>query len=113
MDREAPEIIMTKIRDLYISKLKELRVANHFRQTIMLVVSIRRSPLKVQMEGELSQAVQKFSQRRIAALRLRMLILVLHSPKAVVSGPISFSHSPRVFNSKTLLGRLLSNKTWY
>lgn len=102
MDREAPEIIMTKIRDLYISKLKELRVGNHFRQTIMLVASIRRSPLKVQMEGELSQAVQKFSQRRIAALRLRMLIRVLHSPKAVVSGPISFSHSPRAFNSKTL-----------
>lgn len=86
MDLEVLEIIMTKIRNLYINKHKGQQVGSHFR-LIMLVAFNKRLLSKVPME-EHSPGGQRCSQRRIAAKRLRTIPV---RPKQKPNGQIFYS----------------------
>jgi hypothetical protein len=65
VDLEAPEIIMTKIRNLCINKHKGRQVGSHSRLT-MLAAFIKRLHSKVRMV-EHNLGGQRCRQRRIAA----------------------------------------------
>ena len=108
MDLEAQEIIMTKIRNLFINKHKGQQVGSHSRLTMQAAV-IRKLLLKVPMV-EHSQEGQRCSQRRIAAKRHRTIRVQL---KQNPNGLISYSPNLKDSN-KSLWGKYLSSsKTWF
>jgi hypothetical protein len=71
VDLGVPEIIMTKIRNLCINKLKGQQVGSHSRP-IMQAAFIKRLLSRVLTEGP-SQEGQRCSQRRIVVRRRRTI----------------------------------------